>query len=137
MVPNWAQGRDAAYDITVINPLQEATVAQAANFDNPGHALNVAWDRKMRGSAEDCDRVGVQFIPLAFESLGGWHKEAEKEVRKLAVAMARQSGKAESECCSQATTRLSLLLMRGNASILINRIPAHADEVASWDEYQL
>ena len=86
--------------------------------------FTVAWDRKMRGSAEDCDRVGVQFIPLAFESLGGWHKEAEKEVKKLAVAMARQSGKAESECCNQATTRLSLLLMRGNASILINRIPA-------------
>ena len=66
--------------------------------------FTVAWDRKMRGSAEDCDRVGVQFIPLAFESLGGWHKEAEKEVKKLAVAMARQSGKAESECCNQATT---------------------------------
>ena len=42
--------------------------------------FTVAWDRKMRGSAEDCDRVGVQFIPLAFESLGGWHKEAEKVV---------------------------------------------------------
>ena len=84
----------------------------------------------MRGSAEDSDRVGVQFIPLAFESLGGWHKEAEK----MAVAMARQSGKAESECCNQATTRLSLLLMRGNASIRINRIPAPADAVATWDE---
>ena len=46
----------------------------------------------MRGSAEDCDRVGVQFIPQAFESLGGWHKEAEREVKKLVVAMARQSG---------------------------------------------
>ena len=49
MVPSWAQGRDAAYDITDINPLQETTVAQAAQYDIPRecHALNVAWDRKM------------------------------------------------------------------------------------------
>ena len=63
------------------------------------------------------------------ESLGGWHKTAEKQVKKLAQAVARQTGVDESECCSQATSRLSLLLMKGNSAILINRIPSAPDPV--------
>ena len=34
-------------DVTVVNPLQTATLARAAT--NPGHALNYAYDRKVRG----------------------------------------------------------------------------------------
>ena len=122
LLPNWAAGRDAALDITVINPLQQATVAEAAT--TPGHSLDFAYERKMRGAFEECDRQGVSFIPLAFESLGGWHSSAVKEVKKIAQAMARQTGQDESEACSHAISRLSLLLMKGNASILINRIPS-------------
>ena len=82
----------------------------------PGHSLDFAFDRKMRGAADDCQRQGVAFIPLAFESLGGWHKTAE-------VQVTRQTGREESECVSQATSRLSLLLMKGNAAILtISRV---------------
>ena len=115
-------GRDAALDITVVNPLQQATVAEAAV--TPGHGLNFAFDRKMRGAADDCERQGVNFIPLAFESLGGWHRTAVQEVKKIAQALARQTGRDESECCSHAISRLSLLLMKGNSAILINRIPS-------------
>ena len=68
-LPNWSAGRDAALDITVVNPLQQATVNEAAV--TPGHSLNFAYDRKMRGAADDCERQGIVFQPLAFESLGG------------------------------------------------------------------
>ena len=88
------------------------------------HGLNFAFDRKMRGAADDCERQGVNFIPLAFESLGGWHRTAVQEVKKIAQALARQTGRDESECCSHAISRLSLLLMKGNSAILINRIPS-------------
>ena len=81
----------------------------------------------MRGAADDCARQGVSFILMAFESLGGWHKTAEQQVKRLAQAVARQTGRDESECCSQATSRLSLLLMKGNSAILINRIPSAPD----------
>ena len=60
----------------------------------------------------------------AFESLGGWHMAAVKEVKKIAQAMARQTGREESEVCSHAISRLSLLLMKGNSAILVNRIPS-------------
>ena len=118
-LPNWSAGRDAALDITVVNPLQQATVNEAAV--TPGHSLNFAYDRKMRGAADDCERQGIVFQPLAFESLGGWHRAAVKEVKKIAMAMARRE---ESEVCSHAISRLSLLLMKGKSAILVNRIPS-------------
>ena len=121
-IPNWSAGLDAALDITVINPLQQATVDGAAT--TPGFSLDFAFDRKMRGADEECARQGVAFTPLAFESLGGWHRVAVREVKRLAQAMARQTGRDESECCHHAVSRLSLLLMKGNAAILINRIPS-------------
>ena len=53
-LPNLAAVRDSALDITVINPLQQATVGEAAVTAR--HSLTFAFDRKMRGAAEDCDR---------------------------------------------------------------------------------
>ena len=40
LVPNWVGGKDAAMDVTVITPLQAATMPGAAN--TAGHALNHA-----------------------------------------------------------------------------------------------
>ena len=82
LLPNWAAGRDAALDVTVVNPLQQANVHEAAV--NPGLSLSFAFERKMRGAADDCERQGASFIPLAFESLGGWHSAAVQEVKKIA-----------------------------------------------------
>ncbi len=39
LLPNWAAGRDAALDVTVVNPLQQATVHEAAV--TPGHSLRL------------------------------------------------------------------------------------------------
>ena len=47
---NWAGGLDAALDVTVINPLQGATVVEAAA--TPGHALEIRYGTKMSGAAE-------------------------------------------------------------------------------------
>ena len=90
---NWAGGRDAALDVTVVTPLQAATMAEAAT--TPGHSLNFAYERKVRGSAEDCRRQGIAFLPIVVESFGGWHVLAEGEVKKLGAALARQNGQEE------------------------------------------
>ena len=110
-------------DVTVVSPLQAATVAEAAV--TPGHALTFAYQRKLRGAAEDCRRESIAFLPLAVESLGGWHSAAEAEVKKLGAALARQSGQEEGEVLRQLWGRLRLLLQRGNAAILGNRLPTH------------
>ena len=61
------------------------------------------------------------------ESLGGFHAVAVREVKKLASALARHTGEDEGGTVRQCFTRLSLLLMKGNAAILSNRIPALPD----------
>ena len=93
-LPHWAQGKDAALDVTVVNPLQAAMVNEAAGV--AGHALQAAHKRKLDKSWEPCNRQGIVFLPLAVESLGAWHPQAVKEVKKLASAKARHSGDDES-----------------------------------------
>ena len=56
-IPHWAGGRDAALDVTVTHPLQDRTRAGAAT--TPGHALNVAYDRKVTGAGEQCRQQGI------------------------------------------------------------------------------
>ena len=53
-IPFWDGGRDAALGVTVVNPLQAATVGGAAT--TPGFALTYAHNRNMQGAAEDCRR---------------------------------------------------------------------------------
>ena len=64
--------RTQLLDVTVINPLQTNLVAQAAT--TPGHALNVAYNRKMIQSAEAC-RLFTPFFSFFFwnrwQSLSG------------------------------------------------------------------
>ena len=122
LIPSWADGLDCALDVTVVNPLQVATVAQAA--ETAGHALTFAFERKMRGAFDECMQQGIKFIPIVAETLGGWDKVAVEEIKKLATAKARHAGGEEEEQIRRAFTKLSVLLMRGNAAILANRIPA-------------
>ena len=115
--------RDAALDVTKINPLQDATMEDAAT--NPGHALAVVFQRKISGAEEDCRRQGIAFLPMSADSFGDWHPVAEREVKKLATALARHAGQEEGEALCHLWGRLGILLQRGNAAILGNRKPSH------------
>ena len=132
-IPRHAGGKDAALDVTVINPLQAATVAQAA--ETPGHALQVAHKRKMDKSWQPCNNQGIVFLPLAVESLGAWHKAAITEVKKLGSSLARHTGEEETITIKHLFQQLSLALVKGNAALLNNRNPGRAfdgDEGAGW-----
>ena len=119
---NWSNGQSAALDVTVTNPFQITKVAGAAT--TPGYALTVAFNRKMAGAAEDCRKADIDFIPLAVESLGGFHVRAIVEIRKLGSALARHTGEDESQTIGHQFQRLSVLLVNGNSALIINRIPS-------------
>ena len=89
-IPRHAGGKDCALDVTVVNPLQEALVSQAA--ETPGHALAIAHKRKLDKSWQSCNAQGIVFLPLAVESLGAWHKSAISEVKKLGSSLAHHTG---------------------------------------------
>ena len=90
LLPHWVAGKDAALDVTVVNPCQTATVIGAAT--TAGHALNHAYQRKVRGAGEACQQQGVAFLPMVVEYFGGWHEGAVREVERLGAALACQSG---------------------------------------------
>ena len=120
-LPGWAAGLDAALDVTVVNPLQDATVERAAV--TPGHALQYRYNAKMASAAEECQAQGIAFLPLVVESLGGWDDSAVREMKKIASALARSSGEDEGETWRKMITRLSILLMKGNSALLAGRTP--------------
>ena len=62
---------------------------------------------------------------MPVETLGGWHPKAELQIKKLARAQARTTGKDEDEAIRHLFQRLSVLLVKGNAALLVNRIPSH------------
>ena len=120
-IPGWTGGKDSALDVTVTHPLQEATVVGAAK--TAGHAAGEAYHRKMEASAADCRAEGIEFLPLAAESLGGWHPVAVHQVDKLAAALARHSGEDERVATRHLWQRLAVTLQKGNAALLNGRKP--------------
>ena len=96
--------------------MQEAAVTA-------GHALSVAHQRKLDKSWESCRHQGIEFIPIAAESLGAWYSSAIAEIKKLGSVLARQSGENETVTVQQLFQQLSVSLMRGNAALFNNRCP--------------
>ena len=94
-----------------------------------GHLMDVFHSTSMhhsaltRVTADLCDQQGIALIPMAAESLGGWHKVALEQLRKLGSALARHTGQEEGKTISHLLTRASVLLQKGLSSLLLNRIP--------------
>ena len=63
------------------------------------------------------------FIPMPVETLGGWHEQSSLQVTKIGSALARHTGQEESEAIRHLAQRLSVLLAKGNAALLLNRSP--------------
>ena len=74
LLPYWGCGHPAALDVSVIPPLQELTVVEAAT--SLGHALKVAVRRKLTSNLPACRSAGVDFLPIIVETLGGWCPDA-------------------------------------------------------------
>ena len=105
--------------------LQDTTRARAAT--EPGHSMTIAYtySNKIRSIADLCDQQGIAFIPVVAESMGGWHKIALEQLRKLGSALASHTGQEEGETISHFLTQASVLLEKGLSSLLLNRIPSH------------
>ena len=55
----------------------------------------------------------------------GWHKVALEQFHKLSSALARHTGQDEDEKFDHLVKRVSILLQKGLASMLLNRTPGH------------
>ena len=110
-----------AIDVTVVNPLRLDLAQRSAS--EPGLGLKTAFNTKWRKYGETCDKEGITFCPFVLDTFGAWDSRAVSETKRLGQALARSTGQLDSEVVSHLFQRLSVLLMRGNALLLINRIP--------------
>ena len=72
--------------------------------------------------------AGMVFLPLPVETLGGWQDQTVSLVKRLGSALARQTGQEESEAIQHFSQRMAILLAKGNASLLLNRVPNFAPQ---------
>ena len=89
----------------------------------PGHALSRRYEEKVRKHGAGCSQAGIVFTPLPMETLGGWHDKTVEEVKKMGSALGRQTGAEDSDVISHLIQRISVLLIKGNAALILNRIP--------------
>ena len=120
-IPHWSSGKDTAYDVTIINPLQLELAVRSAKVQ--GHSLTVAYKREWEMYGDACFQEGIDFVPLPVETMGGWSEGASGHIQRLGQALARALGREESETVNHLFQRLSKLLMKGNMALLLNRVP--------------
>ena len=95
--------------MTVISTLQQLTVAVGASTTK-GHALSVGEERKRAAHAEACHSVGVSFIPLVIESLGGWSDQAADTIRCFGRLLGQRLGTDIADTATHLFQRLSIRL---------------------------
>ena len=120
-IPGWKNGKDCALDVTVVCPIQDSMVDKAAA--KALYAADEAFKRKNTKNVDDCAKINVEFIALAVETFGGWNTISSFHIRLLARQLARQNDENESVITAQIMQKLSIVLQRGNSSLIASRIP--------------
>ena len=111
-----------------MNPLRLALAAKSVAESGVGFktAFNTNWHKY----GEGCEREeGVTFCPLVLDTFGAWDTRAISETKRLgqALAQSRSIEQTDPEVTGHHFQRLSVLLMRGLAALIVNRIPDSPD----------
>ena len=118
-LPHWKRGLPAALDVSVISTLQPRTCQGAS--ETQGFALSVCEERKIAAHAASCRAIGVSFVPLAFESLGGCSKLTAEILAGIGRAVGQRLGIPPPTASRQLFQRCSVSLWRGNATLWLHR----------------
>ena len=86
LVPNWLSGKPAAFDLTVVSPLNSKTLNEAGATG--GSAAGNVEACKHTANDQKCRELGWVCVPLAVETYGCWGEEAQCSVSRLAARLA-------------------------------------------------
>ena len=112
-VPTWKAEKPAAFDVTVTSLLQFNSLTNAAT--KAGYALDAADERKFCLNDDNCAKMGITFVPLAIEVLGGISATFKKTPKWLTVLSDNRSFQAQGlsvVLCKRVQT-LSITAIRG------------------------
>ena len=117
LVPTWNLGKDAALDITVVNPLNDTNIDGAIAIRGSAAAAS----RKHGNNDAKCRELGWECLPMVVTCYGEWGSEAIAFLDRLASRVAMQTATSTPEMKNAIYTRLSCLLMRSNAQAMLSR----------------
>ena len=122
-IPQWTNWKGTCLDITVINPLQDATVTQCALEGD--HVVKKAYNNKVRKFEALCTSEGLAFFPLAVDTFGSWHKDLLAVITKLGTQQARHLNKEPGKQIRFLRQRLRICLAKDCSQMLGARVPVH------------
>ena len=105
--------------MSVISPTQDAIIDRAANV--AASAIEMRKTEKTRKLADNCRASGIRFQPVVVETFGGWDPEAVKLLKAMATHCAPRKSLPPALEIKQFFQRLSIVLQRGNATLLLCR----------------
>ena len=115
-----------AFDVTISHPLQSKYITVA--MEGSGVAAEEAHDRKLQKHLANCEREGIQFVPLAWESTGLATETVHETVRRWTEMEAARGGFPAAIIRQSLYAQLSCCLQRHLAQAVIDRRPeSHCD----------
>ena len=121
-LPCWSLGHPSIFNVLVISPVQELTIAEAAQ--TPGHTLQVRVQRKITNNLSACHSSGIDFIPLVAKALGGLAEDTIHTITNISRAIDDKYGPSDSASTSKHLFgRLAVALWRGNSSLCLHWLP--------------
>ena len=123
-IPQWTNGKGTCLDITVTNPLQDATYVQCTEAGD--YAVNKAYKDKVKKFEALCTSEGLAFFPLAVDTYSSWHKQLLAVITKLGTQQARHLDKEPGKQIRFLQQRLGISLAKDCSQMLAARVPVHA-----------
>ena len=109
----------SAFDVTITHPLQQKYKEIA--MEEAGLVAEEAHDRKLQKSLEVCQKEGIHFVPLAWESIGGATETVHETVRKWTELEGARGGYPAYLIRRNLYAQISCCLQRHLAQAVIDR----------------
>ena len=109
----------SAFDVTITHPLQKKFIEIA--MEEAGVVAEQAHDRKLQKSLAVCEKEGIHFVPLAWESTGGATETVHETVRKWTELEGARGGYPAYMIRRNLYSQLSCCLQRHLAQAVIDR----------------
>merc|ERR1711895_261059 len=122
-IPQWTNVKGMCLDITVTNPLQDATIAQCTKAGD--HVVKKAYNDKVKKFEALCTAEGLAFFPLAVNTFGSWHSDSLAVITKLGTQQTRHLNKEPGEQIQFLRQHLGISLARDCSQMLAARVPVH------------
>ena len=112
---------DVLIDVSVTSPLSDSSVHRASKA--MGYAASHMESLKIDKYRDRLQVLGTNFSPFVFETFGGWTSFGDSLISQVAGCMAHNTNAPISECVSRINNRISLVLARQMAAILVSSFP--------------